>query len=73
MNQLVNAVYEGGVLKLELPLDLPEGTRVQVEVQSPKASTELDRAWEEWDKLCDELQLDADATRLTRDQLDERR
>jgi predicted DNA-binding antitoxin AbrB/MazE fold protein len=73
MNQLINAVYENGVLKPEKPLNLPEGTRVQVYVESPPPATDMDCAWEEWDRLCDEIRLDANVPRLTRDQLHERR
>jgi predicted DNA-binding antitoxin AbrB/MazE fold protein len=73
MNQLISAVYENGVLLPDQPLDLPNGTRMRILLEPLESSDDLDRAWEEWDQLCDEVRLDASATRLTREQLHERR
>ena len=38
----VNATYEGGLLKLEQPLQFPEGTKLQVTIGPPSGSGVLD-------------------------------
>ena len=63
---------QDGVIKMEVPVDLPAGTQVHVTLSPCPSKQEQDQAWEEWEKLCDETRLDASATRLTRDQLHER-
>jgi predicted DNA-binding antitoxin AbrB/MazE fold protein len=35
MKQFVDAIYEGGVFRPVLPLDLPSGERVRVEIDVP--------------------------------------
>lgn len=73
MNQLINAVYENGVLKPEKLLDLPAGARVRIAVEPLDAQTEREKAWEEFDALCEEISIHSQGERLTRDQLHERR
>jgi predicted DNA-binding antitoxin AbrB/MazE fold protein len=73
MSQVITAIFENGMLRPEQPLDLPSGARVRVCLEPIEPQAELDKAWEEWDKLCDETRLSAGASRLTRDQLHERR
>ena len=43
MNKTVAAVYEQGVLRLLEPLQLPEHTRVQVQVMLPSPRNQRDR------------------------------
>jgi predicted DNA-binding antitoxin AbrB/MazE fold protein len=38
----VQATYEGGALKLEQPLSLPDGTRLQVTIVPPQDKSVLD-------------------------------
>jgi predicted DNA-binding antitoxin AbrB/MazE fold protein len=73
MSQIITATFQDGVLKPDQPLDLPPGSRVRLTVEPVVSEEEKDKAWEEWDKLCEEIHLDAGATQLTRDQLHERR
>ena len=73
MNGPDNGTVVDGALRLDSPIELPSGTRVQVIVNPIPTEAERQRAWEEWDKLCEELELDSNASRLTRDELHERR
>ena len=36
MNQLLKAIYHNGTFILETPCDLPEGTEVELLIESPK-------------------------------------
>ncbi len=36
MKETIDAIYEGGVLKLQKKLSIPEGRRIRVTLESPK-------------------------------------
>jgi predicted DNA-binding antitoxin AbrB/MazE fold protein len=73
MSQFITATFENGVLKPDQPLELANGARVRLIVEPVLTKEDKENAWVEWDKLCDEIKLEESASRLTRDQLHERR
>lgn len=72
MNQIIYATFQDGAFKPELPLQFPNGTRVRVVVE-PATPEEKQQAWEELERLCEEMPINSAGERLTRDQLHERR
>lgn len=73
MSQVITAVFESGVLKPEEPLNLPPGARVRLIVESVEGQAEREKAWKEFDQLCEEVSIDSGGHRLSRDELHERR
>jgi predicted DNA-binding antitoxin AbrB/MazE fold protein len=76
MNQLMTATVVDGVFKPSEPLNLPSGTQVRLLVMEPAAEwsiQEAQKAWDEFDRLCEENPINAGGIRMTRDQLHERR
>jgi predicted DNA-binding antitoxin AbrB/MazE fold protein len=73
MSQLINAVYENGVLKPEQPLDLPSGALVRVFVEPLDEQAKRQKAWDDLQRLHKEHPINSGGDRLTRDQLHERR
>ena len=74
MSQVITATVENGVLKPDKPLTWPAGTRVTVSIEPliPAGMSE-DDAWEELERLMDEMSIRDIGPRMTRDQLHERR
>ena len=74
MSQNITATFENGVLKPHENLDLPAGTQVEL-VVTPCAQTLVQEADPliELDRLCENEPIQPGGTRLTRDQLHERR
>lgn len=77
MSATVTAVYEDGVFRPGSPCDLPEGSRVVLSIQEEPEKLLSD---EEKKRLIEEMierwkrnPLPADAPRLTRDEMHERR
>jgi predicted DNA-binding antitoxin AbrB/MazE fold protein len=74
MQQMITAIFEGGMLKPDQRLDLPEHAHVRLIVETlentPAAAQD---ALRELDRLCDESPICSTSPRLTRDQLHERR
>jgi len=73
MNQVITATFENGVLRPDQPLGLPSGVRVRVLVEPLQTPGERQEAWEEFDRLCEEISVNSGGARMTRDQLHERR
>jgi predicted DNA-binding antitoxin AbrB/MazE fold protein len=73
MSQIVTATFEDGMLKPDVPLDLPPRARVRLVVETLNELTEDARkAWTELERLWDEASIDSRGERMTRDQLHER-
>ena len=74
MSQVITATFEDGCLKPDTPLDLPPQQRVRLTIDVLEdAQKAADEAWEELERLCDEVPIDSGGEILTRDQLHERR
>lgn len=74
MNQIITATFEDGILKPDEPLDLSPHSKVRLVIEPIEpAPEEVRLAWEELERLCVESPIDSGGTRLTRDQLHERR
>jgi predicted DNA-binding antitoxin AbrB/MazE fold protein len=64
MTTNLKAIYENGVLRLEEPLSLPEGTQVDVTVTSPEedngepSQRMEDRSWDALTQLLTECAID---------------
>lgn len=74
MSQIITATVEDGVLKPDQDIGLLSGTKVRLTVElcrdlEPGGTFACD----ELDQLCDEIPVDAQGKRLTRDELHERR
>lgn len=86
MSQIITATFEEGVLRPDQPLDLPPHARVRLVVETleetsgtsaQKLNDEWHRpgrkaAWEELERVLDELTIDSGEARPTRDQLYDR-
>ncbi len=77
MNQVIHATFEEGVLKPDLPLEFPPMTRVRLIVeplteQESATTPEQSSAWNELDRLWDEVEVDSGAPPPSRDQLYDR-
>ena len=68
-----DATIQDGTLQLDGPIELPSGTRVQVILTPLPTESERQQAWDEFDRLCDEIHIHSNEPHLTRDQLHERR
>ena len=76
MTYPISAIFENGVLKPDRPLELPEGARVEFIILEPQREPtveERQKAWEDFDKFCEENLVDSGGVRLTREQLYDRR
>jgi predicted DNA-binding antitoxin AbrB/MazE fold protein len=74
MSQVILATVENGVLKPDRQLGLSSGTKVRLTLELyDDALAEAQRACDELDQLCGQFPVDSGGTRLTRDQLHERR
>jgi predicted DNA-binding antitoxin AbrB/MazE fold protein len=75
VDHLITATVVDGVLKPDTPLNLPTGTQVRLLVMEPAGEwsiEEAQKAWDEFDRLCDEHPIHTGGIRMTRDQLHER-
>lgn len=73
MAWVVTATFENGVLKPEQKLELAPGARVRLIVESLHGPAEdREKAWQEFDQLCEEISVDSGSEKMTRDQLHER-
>ena len=74
MSQVIFATVENGLLKPDREIGLSSGTRVRLTLElCEDALAQAKQACEELDQLCDESPVDSRGTKLTRDQLHERR
>ena len=74
MSQVILATVENGLLKPDREIGLSSGTKVRLTLElCDDALAEAEQASDELDHLCDESPVDSRGTRLTRDQLHERR
>ena len=71
MNQIVTATFDGSVFKPDVPITLPDRTRVRLVIELIDAN-EKSKFLEEFDQLCDEHPIYSTEPDLTRDQLHER-
>ena len=74
MAQVFTATFEDGVFKPDQPPDLPAQAKVRLIVEPMADATEVDRdaAWQELERLWEEVEVDSGGERLTRDELHER-
>jgi predicted DNA-binding antitoxin AbrB/MazE fold protein len=74
MTQIVTATFDKGVLRPDVPLQLTPGDRVCLTIERlDVVLQDQAAAWDEFEKLCEEVPIDSGGERLTRDQLHERR
>lgn len=74
MSQVIFATVEDGVLKPDGKIGLSSGTKVRLTLElCDEAVAQAEQAWDQLDHLCEEFPLDSGGTKLTRDQLHERR
>ena len=71
MSQIITATFDGNVFKPDIPITLPERTRVRLVVE-PIDAEEKTNFLKEFDELCDEHPIYSTEPYLTRDQLHER-
>ena len=73
MGRSITAVFEDGVLKPVVPLELPPHVLVHLTLESWEGSSEVgDPAWDELERCWDEIEFDSDGSRPTRDDLHDR-
>ncbi len=79
MSQVLKAIYHNGTFVLRSPFELPEGTEVELLVQSPAIVsppiTDVEAKKQFLKSLVDRMQqnpIPSDAPRFTRDMLHER-
>jgi len=72
MTEVLTAIYQNGAFVPEQATAVPLGTRVRIVVESLPSDTNLQEALDEFDALCDEVDVCAPGSHLTRDQLHER-
>jgi predicted DNA-binding antitoxin AbrB/MazE fold protein len=73
MSQIVTATFEDGMLKPDAPLNLPQRARVRLFVEPLDELTgDSRKVWAELEQLWDEVSVDTQGARMTRDQLHER-
>ncbi len=74
MSQVILATVENGLLKPDREIGLSSGTKVRLTLElCDDALAETKQACDELDHLCDESPVESRGTRLTRDQLHQRR
>lgn len=73
MTTQVDATFSNGVLKPDLPLALPEQSRVRLTIEPIKEPLPPTEAWEQLKAWIRENPLHGLGRRLTRDELHERR
>jgi len=74
MSQVILATVENGILKPDREIGLSPGTKVRLTLElCDDAPARAAQACDELDQLCDASPVDSFGTRLTRDQLHERR
>lgn len=74
MTQVITATFVDGVLRPEEELTLASGTKVRLLLDlCPEADLNSAEAFTQLDRLCAELPVDSLGSRLTREQLHERR
>jgi predicted DNA-binding antitoxin AbrB/MazE fold protein len=74
MSQVILATVEDGVLKPDGKIGLSSGTKVRLTVElCDEAVVQAQEACDQLDHLCDEFPVDSRGSKLTRDQLHERR
>jgi predicted DNA-binding antitoxin AbrB/MazE fold protein len=62
----------GGSLKPDVPLDLPEGTKVVVDIHSPAATSDRVQAAEEFLRYCRSISFDSGDDRFRREDVYDR-
>lgn len=75
MSEAIAATYINGAFQPDKPLELTPGTRVRLvffDVQMALTPEEADRAWEEFERLCEECPITSSGPRLTREQIYDR-
>jgi predicted DNA-binding antitoxin AbrB/MazE fold protein len=72
MSEVLTAIYRDGAFVPEQVTSVPLGTRVRLIVESLPSDTDVRQSLDEFDALCDEVDICAPGTHLTRDQLHER-
>ncbi len=73
MERTITAIFEDGVFKPSVPLDLPPHTSVRLTLEYPDIATSNDdRDWEEFEKHLDEISFDSGGPIPTRDELHDR-
>jgi predicted DNA-binding antitoxin AbrB/MazE fold protein len=73
MERTITAIFEDGVLKPVLPLELPPNTLVRITFEPcDDAAVTSDQSWQELEKCWDEIEVDSGAVRPTRDDLHDR-
>jgi predicted DNA-binding antitoxin AbrB/MazE fold protein len=75
MSQIIHATFEDGVLKPDVPLPYPSPTRVRLIVEPLTAGggeSEKDAAWDEIERIWDEIDVHSDGPPPSRDDLYDR-
>jgi len=73
MERTITAIFEDGVFKPSVPLDLPPGVVVRLTVESPEGPPkDDDRDWEEFEKFLDENSFNSGGPIPTRDESHDR-
>ena len=73
MSQIVNATFDGGFLKPDEALDLPQQARVRLIIEPMEEQCQPHQeAWAELERLWEEASIDSGGKHLPRDQLHER-
>lgn len=70
--ELLTAIYRDGAFVPDQMTAVPLGTRVRLLVQPMPDELETQRAIDEFDALCEEVDINAPGSHLSRDQLHER-
>jgi predicted DNA-binding antitoxin AbrB/MazE fold protein len=73
MIQIMDAIYEDGVLKLHGPLNLPAHSQVRVSIEIPETPSTSVPVIERLRELWKNASVASNEPRLTRDELHERR
>lgn len=74
MGRVITATVEDGLLKPDVPLDLAPRTRVRLTVDLlDESPTTAESAWDELERLWEEVEVDSGAAPPTREQLHDRR
>lgn len=73
MERSFNAIFEDGVLKPVIPLELPPNVLVRITIESwDGPSGGGDPGWQELERCWDEIEFDSGGPRPTRDELHDR-
>jgi len=74
MSRVILATVENGLLRPDREIGLSSGTKVRLTLElCDDALAQTKQACDQLDQLCDESPVDSRGTKLTRDQLHERR